>query len=584
LAALAYETYGHGNGMFKVKWRRAYGKEYFVPLVLLLCLAGYSVSNAYGFVMFPDEYTYWSYAAAVAGYDWSDITSLGMYFSYGYSLVLIPVFMLCKDAVIAYRAAVGINFGILICSFLCLARMAGRSWEDKKELTVLFSAVTVFFPGFLFCAQMTMTENLLTMLYILSGALLYEYLESNRSGVLLLLLLTMMYAYVVHMRTVGILLSGIAVLIFHMFSGQGKKSHIIWVVVIVGLLFLLSLILKEWSYSYVYGGMNGELVSENDYSGQIEKIRYIFTSAGSYDFIIGVLGKILYLGLSTYGLFYWGIYGLLKMLFSKTENPVKRKFSAYILTGVIAQIMIASIYLMNMGAMSDYTYGRYSELILPFVMIMGMITIWNLRTKIVWMVSGAIAVIHLLVVCLVVEQILNMGEVLFQECFMVGISYLYRADDFDVRTFYAEAYLFGTILQFGVMAIMLFGRSQEKRQRILPVLLVMEMILAVWADRNLLQIYKRAAYRDYCLAEKIERLYEEKDDAKIVYQYDTYPSYAGILQFMMRDIDLWAENEVTDVDENDILIFPFDDAAQNEWKDEFDHIEVYGHFTVMYNR
>ena len=570
--------------MFAVKSQRICDKEYFVPLALMLCLTGYSVSNAYGFVMFPDEYTYWAYAAAMAGHDWSDITSLGMYFSYGYSLILVPVFMLCKDAVTAYRVAVSINFGILICSFFCLAWMADRLWSDKKQNIVLFSAVTIFFPGFLFYAQMTMTENVLTILYILSSVLLYEYLKNDRLEVLLLLLLTMMYAYVVHMRTVGILLSGIIVLFFHMLSGRGKKRHIIWLVGIVSMLLLLSLVIKEWSYECVYGGMNEELVSGNDYSGQIEKIRYIFTGAGAYDFIIGVLGKIWYLGLSTYGLFYWGIYGLLKMSFSRQEDSVKRKFSAYILLGVIAQIMIASVYLMNMGAMSDYTYGRYSELILPVVMMAGLITIWSQRAKIVWVASGVIAVLHLFVACLVVRQILRAGTVLFQECFVVGISYLYQADDFDVMTFYTEAYLFGTILQFGVIAVILFARSKEKRRKMLLVLLGMEMILAVWADRNLLQVYKRAAYRDYCLSKKIERLYEEKDDVRIVYKYDTYPSYAGILQFMMRDIDLLVENEITDVEENDILIFPFDDTTQEKWKEKFNYIDVYGHFTVMYNQ
>lgn len=570
--------------MFDEKKRRICDREYFITLVLLLCFAGYSVSNAYGFVMFPDEYTYWSYAAAMAGYDWSDITSLGMYFSYGYSLILVPVFMLCKDAVTAYRAAVSINFGMLICSFFCLMWIAGRLWSDRKQNIVLFSAITIFFPGFLFYAQMTMTENVLTMLYILSGALFYQYLKNNRPGALLLLLLTMMYAYAVHMRTIGILLSGITVLIFHMLSGQGRKHHIILVVGTIGMLLLLSLAIKEWSYECVYGGVNGELVRGNDYSGQIEKIKYIFTTAGAYDFFIGILGKIWYLGLSTYGLFYWGIYGLLKMFFSKKEDLVKRKFSAYILMGVIAQIMIASVYLMNMGAVSDYTYGRYSELILPFVMMAGLITLWNQRAKIIWVASGVIAVMHLFIVILIVKQIMRAGTVLFQECFVVGISYLYRADDFDVMTFYTEAYLFGTVLQFGVITVMLFARSKEKRREILPVLLGMEIVLAVWADRNLLQVYKRAAYRDYCLSEKIAWLYEEKEDADIVYKYDTYPSYAGILQFMMRDIDLLVVDEITDVDKNDILIFPFDDAAQEKWKGKFHYIDVYGHFTIMYNQ
>lgn len=89
-------------------------------IVILFCFWLFGIDSTYGFSIFPDEFAYWSYAAQAAGYDWSDIMSLSSYFSYGYGYVLFPVFVLCKDAVTAYRVAVGLNFVFLFYWLSCI--------------------------------------------------------------------------------------------------------------------------------------------------------------------------------------------------------------------------------------------------------------------------------------------------------------------------------------------------------------------------------------------------------------------------------------------------------------------------------
>ncbi len=573
-------------------------------MVLLCAAAGYSVCNAYGFLIFPDEYTYWSYAAASGGDDWSAVTSLGLYFSYGYSLILFPIYVLFRDAVAAYRVGVGINFILLLISFLCLAKACERMRGDQNlQMTqsipmIFFAAVSVFYPGHLFSAQMTMTETMILMLYVASGMLLYRYLEENSVKVLVPLLLLLFYLYIVHMRTVGILLSALLVLLFHNLSGRGRRQHIVWIIGLMGLLFLGSHFVKEWAYANVFGGLNIAFIKGNDYSGQIEKIQYIFTREGFYDLFVHIVGKVLYLGLASFGLFYWGVYGFLKRLLcgkassmyadgEKTDaeaGMVQREFSAYILLTAAAQIMIATIYLLTMGEISDYTYGRYSEIILPFIMMEGLQEVWKQRAKIVCVVSGVITLVHGVFVWLVVKQVVNTGVSVFSGYFMAGISYLYHADGFTPGTFYKETYIAGTILMLAVMMLLLWCGSKKRRQWMLTVLLVMQMVLAVRVDHIFLQPFRRAAYRDYRLAGQIEDLYEEKDNPRVIYRNKAYPPYIGILQFMMRDITIEVTEEIMDVKEDDILIFSFDDAEQNRWEDEFTHKEVCGHFAVLYNR
>lgn len=108
-------------------------------ILLLIGFCGYFVSQSYGFLLYPDEFGYWTYAAMLAGYDWSDVVSLGSYYSYGYSLILFPIFILCKNAVIAYRVAIAVNFFLLVMCFLMWKKLVVlmldyEQYEQKMRL------------------------------------------------------------------------------------------------------------------------------------------------------------------------------------------------------------------------------------------------------------------------------------------------------------------------------------------------------------------------------------------------------------------------------------------------------------------
>lgn len=585
------------------QWYIRYGE--FIVAAALLCFCGFSIGGVYGFSIFPDEFAYWAYAAGMSGYDWSDITSLGSYYSYGYSLVLFPIFVLCKNAVTAYRAAIGLNFLFLFLAFICLERTMKKVTAGKEIPIVLFSALTILFPGNLFYTQMTMTEVFLVSLYVIVGSVLFYYLESNSLSALFLLMLTWMYLYIVHMRTVGIFISGILVLLFHILLGRGKKSHILVIVIMTVVLFAAGSVIKESILFHMYGGIHKELAAGNDYSGQIEKIRYIFTRAGFYDFVISILGKILYLGLATYGLFYWGIYALAKHIAEMLRNVKKRtvpgvqqQFALFTGLSIAAQILIATIYLLTLGEIDDYTYGRYSELIIPFAMVFGLTALWKMRSKRIWLATGVLAALQMMVTFLVVRQVINTGTNIFYGYFMVGLSYLYRGENFEITRFYMEAYLFGEFLTVFVTGAVLFARRRPKRQYVFVALALLELILAMRVTDIYLGPFKKAAFRDSRLADKIAELQNvdlsdevfEMKDRNVIYMDGNVRAYIGILQFMARDMDIQVmERRETvndyngDITGRDILVFAFDDMFWREWEEQYAHADIYGHFTILYN-
>ena len=92
----------------------------------------YSIGHIYGFELIPDEFGYWTYASTLSGCDWSDIVSIGSYYSFGYTLILYPIFRLFKDSIYVYRTAVTINFMLMIIAYAVLMRIIMAFRKEKK--------------------------------------------------------------------------------------------------------------------------------------------------------------------------------------------------------------------------------------------------------------------------------------------------------------------------------------------------------------------------------------------------------------------------------------------------------------------
>lgn len=404
-----------------------------------------------------------------------------------------------------------------------------------------------------------------------------------------------MLLYIVHMRTIGILLSVMIVLAMHILCRKEKRWHLLVAIAVVVLLFATTSFFKDQTLLYVYGGKNLELAAGNDYSGQIAKIRYLFTKQGMYDFIMILLGAVLYLGLATYGVFYWGIFALLRHLAAmylnrkkRKQATVRQKFSLFLLLSVISQIMVSSIYLLTLGEVDDYTYGRYNELVVPFVMVLGFTVLWEKKARIIWSVTGIMAIFQVIVTLLVSRQITDTGADPFFGYFMVGISYLYDGQGFRAYDFYAKALLFGELLTVFVVLMILLCRKSIRKQHIIMVLAVVQMVLAVHADRLYLDPFKKAAFRDSRIADQIGELWE--DGRKIIYMDGDSRAFIGMLQFMARDVEIQVAESgkqiseyADDIARNDVLIFSYKDETAREWADTYTHRNTYGHFTILYN-
>lgn len=563
-------------------------RRYDILFVLLMsCIVCHGISKSYGFYFPADEFGYWSYAAGLAGYDWSDIASLGSYYSYGYSLILLPVFLIFKDGVIAYRAAMVVNIALLAVCFFILQKM-GRTF---------YAAAAVFYPTWLFYAGTTFAEILLVTLYLTTCMLLLKYLQTDNKRYMALMLAAMFYMYLVHLRAIGVLVSGTAVLLLYnirkysirkyIMRNGGRKVRSVLVpaaaaAVILAVGLLMGLFIKNYWTGMVYGDTADTLKNANDYAGQFEKIAYIFSIEGLKNLIISVSGKILYLGLASYGIAYFGI------IYAVRRVREKKYFPLFVLLTTAAALMICAIYTIRPGRVDTLTYGRYHEYVMPVLLMMGIKELGSkaLSAKRTMCRIAVMLELEAVMTWLVTASLNENGQTSFFGNTICGISWLYNPQDFEPVSYYWKVYLTGAVLTVAVcMGIWWTGRRRG-REILLMLLVTMQIVIGIRLSSMCIDDSRLGCFRDTLLREVIYELNPE--GSREVYYSTEGNAFGniGILQFMMRDTPIHIVKTDYDLDsqnEEDLLLIDFRSDQGEALAEKYDSHLTSGHFALYYN-
>lgn len=551
------------------------------------CIVCHGISKSYGFYFPADEFGYWSYAAGLAGYDWSDIASLGSYYSYGYSLILLPVFLIFKDGVIAYRAAMVVNIALLAVCFFILQKM-GRTF---------YAAAAVFYPTWLFYAGTTFAEILLVTLYLTTCMLLLKYLQTDNKRYMALMLAAMFYMYLVHLRAIGVLVSGTAVLLLYnirkysirkyIMRNGGRKVRSVLVpaaaaAVILAVGLLMGLFIKNYWTGMVYGDTADTLKNANDYAGQFEKIAYIFSIEGLKNLIISVSGKILYLGLASYGIAYFGI------IYAVRRVRERKYFPLFVLLTTVAALMICAIYTIRPGRVDTLTYGRYHEYVMPVLLMMGIKELGSkaLSAKRTMCRIAVMLELEAVMTWLVTVSLNENGQTSFFGNTICGISWLYNPQDFEPVSYYWKVYLTGAVLTVAVcMGIWWTGRRRG-REILLMLLVTMQIVIGIRLSSMYIDDSRLGCFRDTLLREVIYELNPE--GSREVYYSTEGNAFGniGILQFMMRDTPTYIVKTDYDLDsqnEEDLLLIDFRSDQGEALAEKYDSHLTSGHFALYYN-
>lgn len=370
--------------------------------VIILIISLRYIGRIYQPTLLDDEFAYFGIAKYFSGTSWASAMSLCKYYSYGYSLLLVPFVVIIKDTVILYRAVTALNGIFLVISFWLIdsifrqtavrIRLFGKAELQEKDRNgiAVISFLMVLIPCNMNYAGVALPECLLLMLFALMVKMMMG-LNRNSGGIRYGALgAIMLYSYMVHQRMLGVLIAAILVLLIKFIKKRVTIKQLISFMTAVGLLFALHTLLKADIKENLW--MNGILSGQNDMSGILENLRQIFSSFSYFvKFVVSIFGKLFYMGSSTYLLGFTGIIFCIFLIFhqrkglkvpsgeqSKSWEAGEEETVYGILFLLLSFLMVLGISAVFMNVpenMAFLLYGRYLETFSPFLMGMGILVL-----------------------------------------------------------------------------------------------------------------------------------------------------------------------------------------------------------------
>ncbi len=320
----------------------------------------------------------------------------------------------------------------------------------------------------------------------------------------------------------------------------------------------------------------------NDYAGQVGKLLYIFSKEGFENLVISVSGKLLYLGLSSFGIACFGIAYMVKALRKGSL------FSLFVLLSTLAAVMISAIYTIHPDRVDALAYGRYHEYVMPVLIIMGMKALGE-KAVTAGKTTGGIALILVLeavMTWLVTVSLHRNGQTSFFGNTICGISWLYDPENFDPAGFYWRAYaVCGVMTAMACMGVWWVGRKKG-RELLLVILVAVQTLNSIRLSSMYIDPSRLGCFRDTIVMQKIEELNPEQD-REVYYSTDGEPfGNIGILQFMMRDTQIHIVKAYYDLDrhgEEDLLLIDYRSDQAQALEEKYDSHFTKGHFILYYN-
>lgn len=189
-----------------------------IPALVIFLLAIYRLSETGQPILFNDEIGYWSNSAFFLGMDWTSVTGNINYYSYGYSLLLVPlrvladVFYWSWDGL--YHAGVVMNGGFLVGSYLISLKLAER-YLPKMDQIVRTAAcfVVCTYSSYLVYAHITWTECALLFFFWVYLYVMMRVTDRPTMGNHAAFAVVSLYLYTIHQRCLGIVVTAVVVVL-----------------------------------------------------------------------------------------------------------------------------------------------------------------------------------------------------------------------------------------------------------------------------------------------------------------------------------------------------------------------------------
>lgn len=348
--------------------------------VLLLFIALKNILKLYQPYVLGDEFGYWANAAYLVGYDWSQMLIWTGYYSYGYSLLLIPIMKLFHNSILIYRAAVVLNACMLCGSFL-LACYCGNIWNKRKytPLIPVAAFLTMLYPSSLVNVNVAWSEICQYFVFWIIVTLVVKCVNSDyiRLSTICLLTLFIGMAYFIHQRNIVLLIMEGLFIVYLLIRHRLSVKCVVTALTTLTVVMLIGLLLKKYLVKGIYSASNPYLYDANNFSGQIDKIKFLMTDVQGIRYLfLNISGRLIYFFISTFGIFVVVMYSIIANMKEYYEEHADILF---VNLSFLMSMVVSSIYFQVPERYDNLFYGRYSEQYIGPVLFWGLYKIFNSR-------------------------------------------------------------------------------------------------------------------------------------------------------------------------------------------------------------
>lgn len=501
-----------------------------------------------------DEFGYFANAAHLLGYDWTSVGAVNPYYSFGYSLILLPLFLL-KNASLMYKAAVFGNYIFLVISYFIINYLV-RKLSSKTDvlLSSSIAAACVLYTANVYNAQTALAETLIFTVFNIVLFLFYKVINNQKKLNIVLLSIASVYLIAVHMRAVIVFIAiTICLFILMLKKKLSFGKFFLFIFVAVMPLFLI-LFVKRFFMGGLYDG--SIYLAFNDFSGQVPKLGILFGEGGFLKFLYGLIGKLWYIGCATYFIAWWAFIPMIrsiKKVFGKEASAYDNVcFFAFLC--FVGALLLSTFYFLTVDRVDKLLYGRYTEYVISVVIMTGIMEIINNRKRMLIHAAYVLAGFGFTALIQVMLDFYGNPNILYSNN-LVGVSYL--AGDLIKKIDYTgfEHIVFRKVLIISVILIIILSVLKDvlKKGAEVSVPVIVALIAFSWAfmadawASGTMYVYHESDY-----IERFEEVLASEQENTIVFPYfkdDTKSTLlkADYLQYYYMDKKV----VLTDIDDID---------------------------------
>lgn len=372
---------------------------------IIIIFSFYRISELGAPIILMDEFGYWGIGAYFTGRDWSGISQFNNYYSYGYGFILAILIQIFENTDLVYKAAIIINGIFLAATFLLLNRVLKFLFPTHEKIVIiLISFTAVCYPSFSSNVHIAWDEILLVLLSVAAIMGLLYLLEKPTIIRSVLFAFILMYSYMVHQRCLGILVSGCLITLFIFFYKKIKLSHMLFFMMSLLLLFMLHSFIKNILLQELFQSEANKNAAVNDYGNIKEHLLYWANSDGIIKLAKSIIGKLLYLIISTFGIFLFGMQKIISEVWIGIKSVIKKTklkeemfnqlvIYVFVLLLFLSTLMIAAIYTLDAQRIDVLVYGRYTEWCIAAIIAIGVIQIISEEKRLKYTMVNVIIII-----------------------------------------------------------------------------------------------------------------------------------------------------------------------------------------------